>query len=162
MRLNGCSFMTFIPCILKKLSRLFKKKSLIHFENKLSYSECIVRGAQKGWITREFVEGPQLKGALRIKYNSSIKTLPECRIFAVPWTSNFKIFPGGVCPYTPSQRTNQYKIKHEAFKNKFFPRAPNVKIGISKTNSIKVLILLAMIALYKVFLGSRPGPGTDL
>ena len=118
--------MTFIPCILKKLSRLFKKKSLIYLENKLSYSECIVRGAEKGWITMEFGEGSQLKGALRIKCNSSIKTFPECRIFAVPWTSNFKIFPGGACPYTPSQRTNQYKMKTRGFQEQIFFRGPQM------------------------------------
>ena len=115
--------MTFIPCILKKRSRLFKK-SLVYLENKLSYSECIVRGAQKGWITWEFAEGTQLKGAVRINYNSSIITLPECRIFAVLWTSNFKICPGGVCPYTPSIRTNQYKMKTGGFQEQIFSAGP--------------------------------------
>ena len=42
------------PCILKNY--------LVYFENRLYFPECIVRGAQKGRITREFAKGPQLKG----------------------------------------------------------------------------------------------------
>ena len=52
-----------------KHAYIFKKNYLVYFENKLSYSECIVRGAQKGCITREFLKDPQLKGPPdKIKY----------------------------------------------------------------------------------------------
>ena len=46
-------FFTFMPCILRNY--------LIYFENRLSYFECIVMGAQKGRITMEFARDPHIK-----------------------------------------------------------------------------------------------------
>ena len=111
--MHGCSCSTFTPCTIKNY--------LVYFENELSYSECIVRGAQKGWLPREFAGGPRINKCI---HNSSIKTLPECRIlpFLDPQISNF--FWLGEYASGSSQRTNHYKIKTRSLQAEIFFPAP--------------------------------------
>ena len=55
-----------------------------------------------------------------------------------------------------------YRTKYGVYFKKDLIRTKLLGISKAKVYFIKVLILLAMMALYKFFLASRPGPGTDI